>query len=414
MEPPLFIDGIRFSGKSGRASAIRIESGTFMALRSLVFFAESDATSLPLKEMASEAFKGSGIESVFVPRTVEVIGSTCFAKSESLSSISFESDCVLQEIGDHAFAFCCLLATITVPRRVRRIRINKFYSCRRLLSVAFEQSSELKAIENGSFSHCDRLRSIVVPRNVTMIDGGAFSPWRDLSIEFEAGSSFCVSGDFVRTIDGKQLIRYVGVNLSVVIGADVEVIGIGCFCRHKTLESLSFAMKSGLCRLEPYAFQSCDSLTRIVVPQSVKVIGFSCFSLCYSLVSILFEPNSLLQRIASHAFLFCPSLRNVVIPQAVRVLESYCFSNCDSLSQLSFECGSLLERIETEAFAETDLESVDLPSGVLFIAGDAFPASSSLRIANIRCGSFDPWDEARRSGSKRNLERPGLGGDHCS
>jgi hypothetical protein len=54
-------------------------------------------------------------------------------------------------------------------------------------------------------------------------------------IEFDDGRLFCVSEDFVCTVDGEHLIRYVSVNQSVVIGFDVEGIGHGCFCYHKQL-----------------------------------------------------------------------------------------------------------------------------------------------------------------------------------
>jgi G:T-mismatch repair DNA endonuclease (very short patch repair protein) len=67
---------------------------------------------------------------------------------------------------------------------------------------------------------------------------------QDFWIEFEEGSLFCVLGDFVRTLDGEQLIRYVGVSQSVVTGAKVKVISHGCFFYHKTVESLSYALNS--------------------------------------------------------------------------------------------------------------------------------------------------------------------------
>jgi hypothetical protein len=174
VELSVLVDTVRFSGRNDQALVIRIESGTFVALRSLVFFAESDARSLSLTALESDAFKRSEIESIFIPRTIEVIGSNCFASNELLSSISFESDCMLKYYGNSAFAYCYSQAAITVPRVVDKIWVNSFLLCRSLLSICFEQNCELKEIENGSFSYCDQLRNIIVPKSVTIMNVSAF------------------------------------------------------------------------------------------------------------------------------------------------------------------------------------------------------------------------------------------------
>jgi hypothetical protein len=47
-----------------------------------------------------------------------------------------------------------------------------------------------------------------------------------------------------------------------------------------------------------------------------------------------------------------------------------------------------------------------LPESVVFIAGDAFPCSCDVIIANIdSCEELNEWNEGRRSGSRECFER---------
>jgi hypothetical protein len=66
----------------------------------------------------------------------------------------------------------------------------------------------------------------------------------------------------------------------------------------------------------------------------------------------------------------------------------------------------LLSRIESTAFAGTSLHFVLLPESIVFIAGDAFPLSCDVKIANIEsCRELAEWNERRESGAAAAFER---------
>jgi serine/threonine protein kinase len=71
-----------------------------------------------------------------------------------------------------------------------------------------------------------------------------------------------------------------------------------------------------------------------------------------------------------------------------------------------------LTRIESEAFSSSSLQSILIPSTILFIASRAFDTSSLIRLIDgDSCPEFDRWLELRRSGigiDFRRIQRLGF------
>jgi hypothetical protein len=407
-ESPVLVDGVRYSRRSDCAAVTGVESGTFITLRSRVFFPDANADLLILKEINSRSFSKSAIQSIFIPRTLEAIGPGCFFGCRFLLSISFESDCLLHEIGDYAFADCFSLASFEVPAHVDTISESLFYCCKRLRTVCFSPQSRLRTILLGAFCFCKSLRSIVFPDTVRVIDAAAFVAMEEVSISFESGNGeFCAADGFVMTASRTELVRYFGQNSSAVVAATVAVVGRSCFASVVSLSSVVFRPNAVLKRLEVNAFDHCSSLAKVVIPRSVEYIGSQCFAQCRRLASVVFRGRSALRVISLEAFSGCRALLRIVIPRSVVVIECRCFCDCVALGQVAFQNGSSLERIESRAFGETPLSEVELPPGVRSIAGDAFPRATALRIASeddsvLR--EFLEWNEARQGRSTQSFQ----------
>jgi hypothetical protein len=404
----VLVDGVHYIRKNGYAATTGIDSGTFVTLRSCVFFPEANADLLILREIDDFSFPKSSVQSMFIPRTLEAIGSRCFVACERLVSISFESDCLLREIGDYAFANCFSLASFEMPAHVDTISESLFYCCKRLRSVFFCQHSRLTTISLGAFCFCKSLRSIVLPETVREIHGAAFMAMEEVSISFESENcEFCAADGFVMTANRTELVRYFARNSSAVIPANVAVVGPSCFAGQMPLSSVVFRSNEALKRLEANAFDGCPSLAKVVIPRSVEYIGSQCFAQCRRLASVVFKSRSALNVIPVEAFSGCRALSKIRIPRSVVALELRCFSDCAALAQVAFENGSSLERIEGGAFGEAPVRDVELPAGVRSIAADAFPKATALRMAGeddsiIRI--FVEWNEARQAGSTQNFQ----------
>jgi predicted transcriptional regulator len=217
-----------------------------------------------LKRIESSAFSESSLESIEIPQSVEILCSSCFSKCASLSSISFESNSGLKQIESYAFSESSL-RSIEIPRSVEILCSSCFSKCASLSSISFESNSRLKRIESYAFS-CSSLQSIKIPRNVQFIDGSAFELTKLNSISIEAGNDiFHVEYDFLIDILHHKLIRNFSVSSNIEIPQTIEILGSSCFSKCASLSSISFESNSGLKRIESNAFSE-SSLESIEIP----------------------------------------------------------------------------------------------------------------------------------------------------
>jgi hypothetical protein len=68
-----------------------------------------------LAQIDSNAFSESSLQSIVIPSSVEILGSSCFSRCQSLSSISFESNSRLTRIDSTAFSSSSLQSIIIPP-----------------------------------------------------------------------------------------------------------------------------------------------------------------------------------------------------------------------------------------------------------------------------------------------------------
>jgi hypothetical protein len=166
-----FIDGSAFAQTKLESISVLIEAG------SDIFHIEHEfLIDIVYHKLIHNFSVSSNIE---IPRTIEILGSSCFAECQSLSSISFESNSVLKRIESSAF-------------------------------------------------YASSLQSIKIPRNVQFIDGSAFAKTKLESISFsiEAGSDiFHIEHEFLIDIVHHKLIRNFSVSSNIEIPRTIEILG---------------------------------------------------------------------------------------------------------------------------------------------------------------------------------------------
>ena len=171
---------------------------------------------------------------------------------------------------------------------------------------------------------------------------------------------------------------------------------------------------AGVTELERYAFNNCQSLTRVELKGEVSYIGESAFYRCAALQSISFGnalktvglsafsqctvlnqigDTSNIETLCKEAFYKCPSLTSISLP-SIKSIGQNAFYQCTALTsvelgQFSTEgvlLSSSLVELGESAFAESGLTSIVIPGSVQTIGGSAFSKCKSLSNITIEDG----------------------------
>ena len=118
----------------------------------------------------SYAFANSEIRSIFIPRSVEIIGECAFLKCRNLVDVIIENG--LKKIEQAAFRNCTSLKSIIIPNSVKHIAKESFYGCRGLMQV--DLSKQLESIEPYTFYECVNLQEICIPSILKGVAENAF------------------------------------------------------------------------------------------------------------------------------------------------------------------------------------------------------------------------------------------------
>jgi hypothetical protein len=272
------------------------------------------------------------------------------------------------------------LISIVIPSSIEVLCKSCFSECKSLSSIIFESGSHLQGIEAYAFSMSD-LISIILQHSVEFIDGSAFAGLHLDFIGISTGESrFRICDSFLEDIPNRSIVQCFRDCKSIIIPSSIEILCKLCFCKCESLSSIIFESGSHLQRIEEYAF-SINGLISIVIPSSIEVLCKSCFYRCISFSSIIFESGSHLQRIEEYAFSMS-DLISIVIPSSIEVLYKSCFSECTSLSSVSFESGSHLQHIEEYAFSMSDLISIVIPSSIAVCESDVSSPGLTSRSCN--------------------------------
>jgi hypothetical protein len=279
----------------------------------------------------------------------------------------------LQQIEVHAFAGTGL-KSVTIPSSVEVIGDFCFSGCRSLREIIFEAGSRLRQIGDRVFSGT-KLAIIEIPSKCEILNGLSLKGVKSVVISSE-NPFFAIERSLLTSHDGKRLIQFFGSESELLIKREIEVIGRGCFFGCTSLHEVTFEVGSRL-RLIANAAFAYSGLTKIAIPSSVEVIEDNCFSWCRSLCEVTFDRESRLIRIGAEVF--CESeLKKIVIPRGVTVLGRSCFLKCHYLCEVTFEMGSELQEIGESVFYGTDLKRISIPAGVGKIGSECFSRCNSL------------------------------------
>ncbi len=360
---------------------------------SSLYFKEMETIVLPesLTSIGSDAFRGSGVETIVFKRNNVVIGSYAFSDSTRLKSLTLPGG----SIGNNAFQGCTALTSVALSEGVTAIGSNAFSGCTNLESLEIPDS--VTGYGDWILYNCKNLKRLVV--------GGGFTPKSSAAhttfgigegsklqyLEFKEGvtttgdstfRNFESNGDSKRFIGletiifpkslkeiGKSAFSGSGVINIIFKGIDTS-IGNEAFAGCSRLEKLSIPGGS----IGEFAFVSCSMLVDVVLGESVTTIGCRAFAGCDALSNITL--NDGLATIGDSAFFDCINLESLEIPDSVTSYGDYMIEGCTNIRRLVVGGGYIPRNISTcRTFIIGDnskLQYLELREGIKRTGEEAF------------------------------------------
>jgi hypothetical protein len=349
-------------------SVTEIRAGAFAGCQELAEVIFQDGSSLT--RICPRAFYQTKIASLKLPNSVTHIDKGAFAECIHLSCIEIDSkNSCLKIIGEEAFIGTSL-SQIIIPRCVIQIGKRTFYKCPLTKmevssnkSLIFGEQSfygtliaslkipSFSGIDQEAFSHClnleeieltvspnsteaylgvrsfayTKVKSINVPKGVTDISAGAFGGCTELARVtlhddlIQIGSEAFL-GTALACINIPRGVALIGTNafaqtplakVNIETGSKLSTIKDGAFVRCCHLVHINLNECPGLTSIGPSAFQG-SGLQSVVIPGKTS-IGKSAFQHCHALATLKFLDRTLDKNtdrsIDDSAFADCTSLR---------------------------------------------------------------------------------------------------------
>ena len=347
-------DGTFTEGSEYTVTAIESEWG------GSVFYGSISSVILPatLQIIGEDAFNGSTITSITIPRSVTTIENGAFQNSRNLTTVTFEDNNSLLTIGERAFA-----------------------QCGNLTALDFEKS-QLKTIGDNAFNNCSNLISLTVPNSlISMGVNIGFLRLGKLDYNIDENGVYYLGNEtnpYVILVDARD---FSGGEYTVKDGC--KVINGSAF-NSSGLTSIIIA--SSVTNIGTYAFRLNGDLTTVTIPQNVSVIGDNPFISCGRITELIVEAENTVYHSANNCLIETASKKIIsgckssIIPNdgSVTIIGDVAFDHCTALSSITIP--NTISSIGTNAFSNCSLDNIFIPASVTTIGTGAFSANNPTTI----------------------------------
>ena len=271
----------------------------------------------------SNNFKNTGLTSVTLPASLEMLGNSTFANCASLKEATFTGN--ITSFDSSVFSSTAL-EKVVLSDKMETLGSSTFNNLKTLKIVTYDSYTVKDATRfNDGYENA-------LPPSLTSLPSSLFSGCTSLK-------SMDLSN--VKTVAG-SLFKGCSALESVVLSTDLEVLGDCMFQNCTSLSSIE--IPSSVTSLGKYAFDGCTKLTSIDLPETLTFMGTYTFRKT-GLTSIVipsgvksFGTSATECAASSNVYLFaeCKSLTTVVLPANINDFKigGYVFNNCTKLTTI--------------------------------------------------------------------------------
>lgn len=344
---------------------------------------------LTTKEIGNRAFFGC-LSLLAISTNAEQIGTEAFAGCISLSAVYLGAP--LKNIEPGAFMGCTALTNIDIPHTVERIgglpgyvtHIGAFEDCLSLMAVTFsynlsDKKPRLKWIDDNTFKNCINLERLDFPYALTHLGNDAFLRCTSLKhLEWGGPQEISVGRNDLTGVPLSRIVYHGNVRLSDA--SDFQKLE---FLKEVRYDTYATEVQNGI-------YKNLSTLKEVHLDNVTK-INSSAFMNCTGLKELTLSPE--LEEIGNYAFANCISLDNIQTPANVTRIGEYSFYGCRNLQKITLN--ENLQRIYACAFKACHaLKEITIPMSVNYFTGTALDSCMNLKsitiggAATLRCSNF--------------------------
>lgn len=220
-----------------------------------------------LESVGLYAFYHTALCEISLSSAAVSVGQGAFYECASLQKAELGN---LQSIGDYAF-YKSGLRSITFPASLQSSGKQAFRECASLESVTVFSAPEFG---DRTFQGCTALKTLRIENGNTAFPAETFYKTTPNSVDV-------IVGDNVESIADDMMngALYVKVDCvkSVALGKNVKEIGNGAFQSCNKITRI--ILPAGVVTIGKTAFANCNALEEVAIPKSVKMIGAGAFSI---------------------------------------------------------------------------------------------------------------------------------------
>ena len=311
-------------------------------------------------EIATNAFNGASLTSVWIPASVRTIDDYVFS-GQPVTQVTFQDDDAhpsqLETIGERAFAYTPL-ESVSLPRSLKTAGLETFSDMAKLRSVTVGPNVQADGLF-AAFARTPLLESIEVDaanQNYQSLDGVLYAKGLTHLATYpqakNAGGSYTVAEETVFIDEGAFSSAQI---TSVTLPSHLRHVGKGAFVGSRIT---SLTLPDGFESMDDTAFWYMSKLERVDLG-GATMLPDSAFRYDKSLAEVNFRPDlNRLAEVGDYAF-DTTALTSATLPDSVTSIGKGAFSN------------------------DTALTSVHLGSGVAAIGESAFVAANNLASLSV-------------------------------
>lgn len=291
------------------------------------------------------------LDNVTIPDGVTIIGKNSFQYCRSLANILIPDR--ITSIGESAFGACDSLVTIKIPANVTNIGDWAFNNCANCKEIYVEKDNPNYSSYNGVLFDKNQEKliccpsgkegaSYTVPSSVTEICSGAFCGCSGLTgtIEVPKSVTYIGSGAFYGTKPAKMILPFIGGDRGGETFDNNTYNNQMCYLFSSSSDALVTLKEIEITDetvVAPYAFLSCNNLTKIKLNEGITKICDKVFYGGNNIADINI-PSSV-KSIGSSAFSSCTKLKDIYYPKSIEAWKNILIeSDNTSINNATIHC----------------------------------------------------------------------------